>query len=133
MGEVKPKEPLLAVLLSFVFTGLGHIYAERTKRGVALLSASLVASIIAIVYYLQPSTRIYSVLQASAGRWATLPYYNQGTYGEKGRVVTVPADHYFVLGDNSTSSHDSRFWGCVSSANWSLRCRPRNTTRGWMR
>ena len=58
MGEVKPKEPLLAVLLSFVFTGLGHIYAGRTKRGVTLLSASLVVSIITIVYYLHPSTRI---------------------------------------------------------------------------
>ena len=59
MGEAKPKEPLLAVLLSFVFTGLGQMYAGRTKRGAALLSASLFVPIIAIVYYLQPSTRIY--------------------------------------------------------------------------
>ena len=268
MGEAKPKEPLLAVLLSFVFTGLGQIYAGRTKRGIALLSVSVVVPIIAIAYYFQPSARISllhlllliplavgfalfvpidayfctkawntqqnlqrqittgkrillivgilflifgfnpsqlaavgiaqyvrenvvqpfkipssdamrptlvkadrvlvdkaiykrsepqrgdiivfkypddpkrpfikrlvglpgetveirdewivingSALQASAGRWATFPYHNQGKYGEKEQAVTVPADHYFVLGDNSASSHDSRFWGFVPKQN----------------
>lgn len=268
MSDMRPKEPLLAVLLSFVLTGLGQIYAGRTKRGVAFLSASLVASILAIVYYLHQSTRIHlphlilliplavgftlfvpidayfctkawntqqhlqrkiatgkrillivgilfllfvfnpsqlvavgaaqymrgnvvqpfkipssdamrptlvkgdrvlvdkaiyrrsapqrgdvivfkypddpkrpfikrlvglpgdtveikderlvingSALQASAGHWAAIPYYNQGKYGEKGQEVTVPADQFFVLGDNSASSHDSRFWGFVPKQN----------------
>jgi signal peptidase I len=40
-------------------------------------------------------------------------YYNQGDYGQEGQVVEVPEDMYFVLGDNSASSHDSRFWGFV--------------------
>lgn len=40
-------------------------------------------------------------------------YHNQGQFGQEGTATTVPADMYYVLGDNSSSSHDSRFWGFV--------------------
>ena len=38
-------------------------------------------------------------------------YYNRGDFGLEGQAVTVPNDAYYVLGDNSISSRDSRYWG----------------------
>ena len=42
-------------------------------------------------------------------------YYNKpGTlYGEEDMTIRVPEDNFFVLGDNSASSRDSRYWGFV--------------------
>ncbi len=42
-------------------------------------------------------------------------YYSEGPYGEK--EVTVPQNSFFVLGDNTTNSNDSRFWGFVPRKN----------------
>ncbi|MBL7070968.1 MAG: signal peptidase I [Candidatus Omnitrophica bacterium] len=44
-------------------------------------------------------------------------YYNKGYYGRSGWPVDVPEDDYFVLGDNSASSKDSRYWGFVPQEN----------------
>ena len=44
-------------------------------------------------------------------------YYNRGDYGGEGKVIKVPEGHVYVLGDNSGSSHDSRFWGFVPETN----------------
>ena len=40
-------------------------------------------------------------------------YLNRGTLTDPQTVITVPPGMYFVLGDNSASSRDSRYWGFV--------------------
>jgi len=44
-------------------------------------------------------------------------YYNRGDFAKEGEKLVVPADSYFVLGDNSGSSKDSRYWGFVPKDN----------------
>ncbi len=44
-------------------------------------------------------------------------YYNRGDFAKMGLLVRVPKDYYFVLGDNSASSRDSRYWGFLPKKN----------------
>ena len=38
-------------------------------------------------------------------------------FGTTGSPVKIPEDHYFMLGDNSANSNDSRYWGFVPKKN----------------
>lgn len=46
-------------------------------------------------------------------------YYNrqESDFGKENQVIKVPEDAYYVLGDNSSSSRDSRYWGFVPKKN----------------
>jgi signal peptidase I len=44
-------------------------------------------------------------------------YYNRGSFAQEGKKILVPKDTFFVLGDNSASSQDSRYWGFVPHKN----------------
>lgn len=46
-------------------------------------------------------------------------YYNrpESAYGKEGQAIKVLEDSYYVLGDNSSSSQDSRYWGFVPKKN----------------
>ncbi len=57
MNNLKPKEPLLALFLSIILTGLGQMYAGRIKRGISFLIIPIISAVIMFTYFLNPTTK----------------------------------------------------------------------------
>ncbi len=53
----------------------------------------------------------------TTGPITRFPFIDQCRYGDGGITCTVPADRYFVMGDNRDNSSDSRYWGFVPAGN----------------
>ncbi|MEI6156857.1 MAG: signal peptidase I [Atribacterota bacterium] len=59
--------------------------------------------------------RVFINGQSLSGTKFERTYFPDGQFGTQ--ELTVPPDSYFVLGDNSGVSYDSRFWGFVPRKN----------------
>ena len=51
------------------------------------------------------------------GTFGKFYYYNHDPFGGPDEKIRIPKDSFYVLGDNSANSTDSRFWGFVPKKN----------------
>ncbi len=67
MYKIKPKNKFVALIFAFIFTGLGHIYIGKLKRGVLFLLIHIVSFSSLLIYFYHSSTIIHVPFLVSAG------------------------------------------------------------------
>ncbi|MFC1643560.1 signal peptidase I [Chlamydiota bacterium] len=64
------------------------------------------------------SPNIFNEIEYSNTQRYLRGVFNEGQYGMAEDYIMIPENNYFVLGDNSRVSRDSRFWGFVPQENF---------------
>ena len=98
----KKSEPKRGDLIVF-------IYPENTKKIFVKRLVGLPGETIEI----KNGSILINGIVLSEPLFANKYYYNKGDYAKEGQTVKIPGDGYFVLGDNTASGLDSRYWGFV--------------------
>ena len=94
----------------------GLLYLERHRAAAGLRRDELRRATTTLV---DPDFDWQHTIEVKSSRFGAPPA--QPTLGNWGPLV-IPADHYFMMGDNRYCSKDSRYWGVVPREN--VRGRP---------
>lgn len=55
--KLKPKDPILAIVLTIFFTGLGHLYAKRVRRAILIFCVPNILGLILVIIAFQPEVK----------------------------------------------------------------------------